>query len=427
MTDIRVGVPWNAPGLLRFNGDHPLPGSLVADYPGYSFDFTLSPADAAHLKEADAAADALRRALRGQTPTPSIETVEEFIVSRGLQTQAMMLAPCDLHFLHTAPLTLGIRPWILHVEELITMFAPFVWHGTSANVRIRDLPVFRMVKYLLESPGCRAVFSHLKHSHDYLPVLFDSPGLAAKAHHIPLGVEFSSAATKKIAERQGQRGEVPGTTFLFTNSWSQQEGSFILRGGSDVIGAFLELVAKYPACHLIILSTLPVSHYGEGFAEFVRKLPNIHLIEHRVSDDELVDLMMAADVFLIPSVGLHALSVLRAMYCGLAVVVSDAPGNEEFITDNENGVVVQGRRGKTAWYDETGFLHQTFEPVFATKLGDFAGNLYRAMEQLVTNPERRKRIGAAAREYVRQHHRIEEWRAGFRAILDQVRPTLGRS
>jgi len=132
-------------------------------------------------------------------------------------------------------------------------------------------------------------------------------------------------------------------------------------------------------------------------------------------------------VFLIPSVGLHALSVLRAMYCGMAVVVSDAPGNDEFVADNQTGVIVPGRRGKTAWYDDTGFLHQTFEPVFATKLGDFAGNLYRAMEQLVIDPERRKRIGAAAREHVRQNHRIEEWRAGFRGILDEIRPTLPKA
>ncbi len=422
--EIRVGVPWNAPGLLRFNGDHPLPGSLVADYPGYRFDFALSPADTTNIRRANAAADELRRGLRGMTPTPSSEMVEEFVVSRGLQTQAMMLAPCDLHFLHTAPLTLGIKPWILHIEEMITLFAPFVWHGTSANVRIRDMPAFRMVRYLLESPACRAVFSHLTHSVNYLPTLFDSEKLAAKVHHVPLGIEFSSAATKKITERQDQRGGIPGTTFLFTNSWSQQEGSFILRGGSDVIGAFIELVAKYPDSRLIILSKLPVSHYGEGFAELVRRVPNLHVIENRVSDDELVDLMMAADVFLIPSVGLHALSLLRAMYCGLAVVASDAPGNDEFVTHDSTGIIVPGRLGKTAWYDETGFLHQTFEPVFGQKLGDFAGNLFRAMEQLVLDPERRKRIGRAARDHVRRHHRIDEWRAGFVKILDRIRPGL---
>jgi glycosyltransferase involved in cell wall biosynthesis len=424
MDDIRVGVPWNAPGLLRFNGDHPLPGSLVADYPGTTFDFTLSPANAANIQRANQAADALRQALRAQTPTPSVELVEEFIVSRGLQTQAMMLAPCDLHFLHTAPLTLGIRPWILHIEELITLFAPFVWHGTSAEVNIRDLPAYRMVKQLLEAPSCRAVLSHLKHSHEFLPVLFDSEILRRKSHHVPLGIEFSSAATKKIAERQGARVGRQGTTFLFTNSWSQQEGSFILRGGPDVVGAWIELVAKHPASQLIILSTLPVSHYGPEFPKFVRSVPNLHVIDHRVSDDELVDLMLAADVFLIPSVGLHALSVLRAMYCGMVVVASDAPGNDEFVNHDQTGVIVEGRRGKTAWYDEIGFLHQTFQPVFGTKLGDFAANLFRTMEQLVTDTERRRRIGQAAREHVRRNHRIDEWRGGFQKLLEQIRPTL---
>src|SRR6185312_2246696 len=126
------------------------------------------------------------------------------------------------------------------------------------------------------------------------PVLFESEALAAKVHHIPLGLEFSAAATRKIAERQESRAQSKGTTFLFTNSWSQQEGSFILRGGADVLGAFIELVAKHPSSRLIILSSLPVSYYGEGFAEFARKLPNVHIIETRVSDDELVDLMLAA-------------------------------------------------------------------------------------------------------------------------------------
>src|SRR5262249_40572051 len=142
----------------------------------------------------------------------------------------------------------------------------------------------------------------------------------------------------------------------------QQESSFVLRGGADVVRAFMELGAKYPDTRLIVLSSLPVSHYGAGFADFVRRIPNLHLIDRRVTDDELVELMMSADVFVLPSAGLHALSILRAMYCGLAVIASDAPGNDEYLADDVTGVTVTGRRGKTAWYDEIGFLHQTFEP-----------------------------------------------------------------
>lgn len=422
--DLQIGTPWNAPGLQRFNGDHPLPGSLIADYPGYSFDFALSPADAGNIRRAQDEADALRRTLAALDPAPAAADIEEFVVSRGLQTQAMMLAPCDMHFLHTAPLTHGKKPWIIHIEEMLTLFAPFVWHGISANVQIREVPAYRLVKQLLESPACRAVFSHLTHSKDFLPVLFDSEVLAKKVHHVPLGVEFSSAATKKIAERQTTRGGIPGTTFLFTNSWSQQESSFVLRGGSDVIRAFLGLVQKYPDVRLIVLSTLPVSHYGDGFRDFVRQIPNLVLIENRASDDELVELMMTADVFLVPSVGLHALSILRSMYCGLPTVVSDAPGNEEYVEHDKTGVVVPGRRGKTAWYDEIGFLHQTFEPVFSKQLDDFSGALFKEMEALHLDRERRRRIGAAARELTRRRHRIEDWRAGFRRILDGIRPTL---
>ena len=182
--EIRVGTPWNAPGLQRFNGDHPLPGSLIADYPGYSFDFALSPTDAANIHRAQEEANALRRDLSGLTPMPVAADIDEFVVSRGLQTQAMMLAPCDLHFLHTAPLTHGRTPWILHIEEMITLFAPFVWHGISANVEIRKVPAYRFVRRMLESPSCRGVFSHLTHSRDFLPVLFDSEALEIGRAHV---------------------------------------------------------------------------------------------------------------------------------------------------------------------------------------------------------------------------------------------------
>jgi len=87
-------------------------------------------------------------------------------------------------------------------------------------------------------------------------------------------------------------------------------------------------------------------------------------------------------------------------------------------------VIVEGRRGKTAWYDEIGFLHQTFEPVFGKSLGAFAGNLFRAMEQLVQDPARRLRLGQAARAYALREHGIEAWRAGFVQLLDRVRPGL---
>src|SRR5262249_28060151 len=152
--------------------------------------------------------------------------------------------------------------------------------------------------------------------------------------------------------------------------------SFLVRGGADVVRAFIDLVQKYPDVRLIILSTLPGSIYGHGFSDFVRRIPGVHVLDHRVTDDELVELMLSADVFLLPSAGLHAMSILRAMYCGLAVVLSDAPGGEEFITPGETGIVAAGRLGKTAWYDEMGLLRQTFAPLLSRDVDPtMAGNL----------------------------------------------------
>lgn len=422
-TPLRIGVPWRAPALWQCNGDHPLPSSLIHDYRDCVFTPDLAPVDSG-MKSAAASGEILRRSLAAAAPDLSAAQIAELVASRLPESQAMMAAPCDLHFLHTAPMTFGARPWMLHFEENVTLFAPFVWHGRSANVAIREQPVYRLVKHLLEAPACRALFSHLRHSRDWLPTLFDSPPLAEKTHYVPLGIEFSPADTKLIAERQVARRGLSGTTFLFTNSWLQNDSSFMLRGGADAVRAFAALAARYPDVRLILLSRLPTSQCGPDFAAVVRQTPNLHVIDYRVSDDALVELMMSADVFVLPSAGLHALSILRAMYCGMATIVSDAPGNDEFIADGETGIVVPGRRGKTAWYDEIGFLHQTFESSFTGPSDDYAGKLFQAMEALHLNPDRRRQIGAAARRHVLAHHRIEDWRGGFERIIEKIRSTF---
>lgn len=64
----------------------------------------------------------------------------------------------------------------------------------------------------------------------------------------------------------------------------------------------------------------------------------------RIPHDELPDYLAASDVFLsVPSVDATAVSLLEAMACGTAIVVSGLPSAMEWITGGVNGEVVAPR------------------------------------------------------------------------------------
>jgi glycosyltransferase involved in cell wall biosynthesis len=69
----------------------------------------------------------------------------------------------------------------------------------------------------------------------------------------------------------------------------------------------------------------------EGYVKFLGYVPN----------DSLLDLLNAADVYVSPSLsdGSSA-SLMEALACGLPVVVTKIPANQEWIKDGENGFLV---------------------------------------------------------------------------------------
>ncbi|MBI3505847.1 MAG: glycosyltransferase family 4 protein [Proteobacteria bacterium] len=420
----RVAAPWRTPIFQWLGGDHPMMTSLLAPRAGYEFLLDLPVPDAGHRATAAAERDALVAELVAALPGISREAIVQFAESRDLESQAQIAAAApDLTLPHSMPFVYGQRPWISHIEELMTLFAPFLWHGKTANVDVRSMPVWHLVRAMLESDRCRAVSSHLRHSHEFIGKLFDSPKIQAKSHYIPFGVAFPPEIQARIDAAQAARETRGGCTFLFTNSWGQHDESFVLRGGMETLAAFGTLVARRPDCRLILRTQIP-KLFGPDFEKFVRGIPNIEIVDTRLGFGEFIDLFLRADVFLIPSCGLHTVSLLQAMACGAATIASDAPAVDEFVTDGETGIAVKGRLGRTAWYDQWGFLNQTFEPMMKSYDAAFSENLHASMDELARDRVRRLALSRAGRAHVARHHAIGPWIDGFGQILDQVRAGL---
>ena len=109
-------------------------------------------------------------------------------------------------------------------------------------------------------------------------------------------------------------------------------------------------------------------------------LPNVHLLGLVTDPDERLDVLRAADVFVLPSTaeGL-ALSLLEAMSVGAAVICTDA--GEDGPALGDAGILVPTR---------------PLEPALSD-----------ALERLATDPAERRRLGAAARERARELFGLE--------------------
>jgi hypothetical protein len=424
MKDFAVAAMWRTPIFQWLGGDHPMMTSLLAPRAGYEFKLDLPAADEAARAKAEKGLANLSAKLRKAVPDIADDVLAEFVKSRDLESQAQVAAAePDLVFPHSMPFTDMERPWISHLEELLALFAPFFWHGTSAERTAYGTPVWRLVKAMLEDPSCRALSAHLRHTVDWIGTLFDSPAIAAKTRYIPFGHAFPPAIEARVAAAQEARASRKGCTFLFTNSWFQAEPSFVLRGGMETLAAYGNLVRRRPDCRLILRTKLPVSIFGEGFADFVRALPNVEIVDGKLDYPDFVDLFLRADAFLLPSCGLHTVSLLEAMASGAALIASDAPAVDEFVTHGETGLAVEGRR-KLSWYDEHGFLRQTFEPLKKDFDVKFAAALEAAMDRVAGDGAYRVKLGRAAFAHVRQNHAMEPWIGGFGRMLDDVRDSL---
>lgn len=420
----RVAAPWRTPIFRQLGGDHPMMTSLLAPRAGYEFLLDMPAPTDADRRAASVERDALVDELAVACPDLPRAAIAAFADSRDLESQAQIAAAApDLTLPHSMPFVFGQRPWLAHIEELMTLFAPFLWHGTTANKDVRTMPVWRLVRAMLESPNCRAVSSHLRHSHEWIGRLFDSPTISAKSHYIPFGIDFPPALQARIDAAQETRTGRSGCTFLFTNSWGQQDESFVLRGGMETVAAFGALVARRPDCRLILRTAIP-KLFGPGFEALVRGIPNVEIVDERLGFEDFIGLFLRADVFLIPSCGLHTVSILQAMACGAATIASDAPAVDEFLADGETGLAVRGRLGRTSWYDAHGFLNQTFEPMLKSYDTAFAASLAEAMDSLAGGPARRLRLSRAGRAHVATNHAIGPWVEGFGRVLDSVRAAL---
>jgi glycosyltransferase involved in cell wall biosynthesis len=113
---------------------------------------------------------------------------------------------------------------------------------------------------------------------------------------------------------------------LSTRGWSK------IYGVEDLAHAFVELARQYPQMRLLMLGNGPLAPSVHRIFSLGKVLDSVHF-PGQVPQEKLPDYYRASDVYISTS---HSdgtsISLLEALACGTPVILTDIPGNREWVT-----------------------------------------------------------------------------------------------
>jgi|GEM_PF-997204 len=333
----------------------------------------------------------------------------EFLKTRDFFSQTKLPLSSKPVFLPSVPFTLCQRPWFIEIEDITTLFYPYIHNGKTGDLRIQDEPCFKIIKALLEDKTCCGIITHMKSTAECLPRLFDSEAITRKVSYSPLGLDFSSHSREpQVNER---------VNLLFTSSWSQDVNGFYTRGGIDLLEAYKSIYSKFPGkLHLTLRAKLPES-LPEKCKQIIKEC-NVEILDEFLPTAQWKLLLAKTDIYVLPAARIHVVSILEAMAMGIPIIASDGWGMEEYLEADSNALVVKGRKGKVTWMDETGMLRENYAPMETADI-EVVLELENALERLITQPDLRVNIANQAKQDVVEKFTLKKWNKGLEQAFNK--------
>ncbi len=164
-----------------------------------------------------------------------------------------------------------------------------------------------------------------------------APGLQGRIARMPWGIDLERFYPDAARAREIRRslGWEDRAIFLHTRSLSA------FYGAATLIAAAREVARTEPRARFLLVGDGPLQAKAE--AEFVRdSVSDAVRFLGAVAPDQLPDYFRAADVYVsVAQTDGTSISLLEAMASGLPVIVSDVPGNREWVTPGVNGWLVR--------------------------------------------------------------------------------------
>ena len=348
-SSLNVAVPWNLSHYIPLNGFHPLYRALFDHAPQ---NVTLFAWDNVKLQRrfrenAKTRGQMLRR-VKAETPGAdryegnsfAMAFYERFCPPNKVMTAELM---GHIEFHHTIPFPSLTRPFVFHCESVAPLLVSFVQDGKNPIDQYEEVKVH--FGSMLANPLCLGIFSPVPETLESLQRFFSDPTIDKKLFRSRSGLTKSTDREPPSRMKE----DLSRPRFLFVSAGSQNPVDFFRRGGHIVLRFWKEYLKGGQTGLLVAACRKPsdedLNEYGVDIS-FVRSQSSRSIIwgNGYASDHEMSALMAGAHVLLSPSVVLDSISIMKAMSLGAVPVVMNTAGTSAYVTDNQNGIILQGVR-----------------------------------------------------------------------------------
>ncbi len=364
---LKVAVPWSLSHYIPSNGFHPLYRALFDHAPTT---IELSAWDNVKLYHRFRSDLPMRTRLVKQAEGLRVDRVDRGAVAQKHKeyfwppNQALTAElPGDIEFHHTAPFPSFKRPFIFHCESFAPVLLPFAHQGSGTIDNPSEIREY--FRNIFANPLCLGIFSHIPDTLQTFRQFFSDPMINRKLFPSKIGLSEKAFHGFKPLEKPS----LSRPRFLFVNSASQNTINFFYRGGHLVLRFWKEFIASGRDGLLILRCAKPcdadlLEHGVDITMLQVEMGRSIIWAQDYLSNHEMNVLLASTHFFLLPSASLHSVSILQAMALGTLPVVSDSVGTSVYVTDDIDGIVLEGVR-KAFWFNDevTGILVDQYRRV----------------------------------------------------------------
>lgn len=271
------------------------------------------------------------------------------------------------------------EPWVVHIETVTELT------GYQVNHFLRYK---KLVEKLLGSEYCKKIICWSEAGRETVLTNLDIPDIEETV------VTLYLAVPRKDFVKRNNNGKIK---ILFVGS-ANLPGSFEIKGGKEVIEAFVQLNKKYHNLELVVRSNMP-KHIRNNY----KGIGNIKIIDGIIPRELLEQEFTSADIFLFPSHITPGMVILEAMSYELPVITTDVWANPELVKDGETGFIVKKSSTLEHYYEEN-FISNWGTPQFMKAIQnvqtDVVEQLVEKTSILIEDEELRKRMGKIGRQEI---------------------------
>ena len=405
-SQIKVLLPWNASNFMPLNAFHPIYRFLIEkegthSYPIENLTFNENLLLDAFLLDKGCVLQECLRDLSQKINLerkhkPEYQEVWEFFDIH--EALAGEISRCDLQILHTTPLSLGIKPFIYHLESFETLFYPWSMDDpcliSASPEKVQSLLGY--LRVLLESPQCLAIVSHLRGTLERFKSVFQSERILEKLDYCPLGFPVW---------KKNEEGKKT-FRFVFSSIPTYMNISDIDRSGIRSIFQFMKIwLEKFPEDEFILcLPPMEENIFFEIDTSNILLNPQVYNFGNQyLNESEFKNILISSDFVLLPSYHLQSASILQSMGAGVIPIVTNINSVEELGLDSSNSIIIDIipnlHKTQNSLFGEIFSLHE-----FISQSSSIAESMLRQLEGLKKNHLRKIELSQNAQNTIRKKY-----------------------